>query len=458
MVKKLAILNLILFYSILLVFSGCGTGEVEIYPPIVFKAMPGAFSGPTIDKNLEVKVVDAQTTKELQGAHVFIHQGNPMELIAEGTTDADGKVSFTGEEISGAVTVTVTGCEEEAYDTVSFIDINSSNMIIPITLRKSRSKVKTALTFPGLSAGDERLTYYINDQPKAELELTTVGKTEPDPHIVRVLSRPLAFSAMAMDAAENTTKFGFTVVPEGPIPVKTPTMLKMNKVNTETVKIVNGNIEFPPSNLELPQGGWDPSKYYSLGVFADAGIAGAVFAGFGNVTSEYNYQAFCCRTSGLKDMYLLITAFNRKDSWAEMSMIYLHSEFNQLPKSHDFKFKQVPKLLHTENVENSLYPVLKWIPGQGDLNVVTIRHDEYDYNWKIYSKNNSEKLVVFIPPIKPGSAGALLSGAEYRFQVETWSIDNFNYNAVDFQQIRKSITDKVRSKRYRFTIQDITSE
>ncbi|MBN1355287.1 hypothetical protein JXA40_03345 [bacterium] len=439
----------------LIALGGCGNSAVEIYPPVEFKAVHGSFSGEPVADNLEITVVDAYSGKPLKGATVLVHQGHPPVLSGREITGPEGKVSFAGNGINSKVTVTVTGCEKEAYDTISFVNVNSADMTIPLTIRKSPNLQDSALTFLGLDNSDDELTYYVNDVPGAGLKISSEGRktsVDPDPYVYKIADRPGAVSAMAVDATENTTKFGFSLFPRGPLPVSTPAVLDMSRISQETVKIVQGHVQNPPANLDPPSGGWNPQQYYSMAVFADGGIAGDVFAGFGNIMPDYKYQAFCCRTPGLDHLFVKVTAFNRSDLWAESAVAFLHSSFQNLPQTLDLTFKSASKGLHAESGESAPYPLLKWEPGAGDMDIITIRHDDYDFNWELYLSSADSAGSLTIPPLIPGSEGALIPGEEYRFRVDTWTIPQFDIDVLNFQKIRRSVTHKSRSGRQRFWV------
>jgi hypothetical protein len=446
---------------ILLGLSGCGSGPAEIFPPVVFKPEIGSFSNSPIQDNLSIKTLDAATGNPLKGAVVMIHQGDPPELLARDVTGPDGTVSFAGKGINGPVCVTVTGCEKEAYDTISFIDINAAEMTIPLVLRKAFPAGKASVTFLSLDSGDDALMYYVNDQPQSELKISSSGKktsVNPDPYSFKMVKKPSSVSALATDPSGTTTKFGFSVFPNGPLPVSTPAMIKMNRISSETVKVVRGKLAHPPANLKPPKNGWDTPENYSLAIFADGGIAGDVFAGFGNIMPDFKYEAFCCKTTGLENLLLKVTAYNRSDFWAESSQTLAHYTFDTLPETLDLTFKNVPKELHQEWIEGMAYPELKWKPGQGNLEIITIRHDEYNYTWKIYSPAQGNTGSLMIPPLTPGSEGALIEGEEYRFRVETLTISDFDYNSLSFQSLRHNVDHRARSSRQRFLVREVNQE
>ncbi len=332
------------------VLNGCGEKEIkQLYPPVVYKAPVGELGGGPINDNLTVKTVEMLDGKPIPSAKVFIHATETLELLAEADTGPDGTVSFAGKGITGPVTVTVACNQTLAYDTVSFVGINTANMVIPLERRKSPEKIKTALTFLGLDSGDAKLTMSRNDIPFPEKDVKA-GKLDEDPWVLTVEEQPIAFSALVADAGGNTTKFGFAVEPDGPIPVETPAMINLERVTNDNVKQCRGKIENPPANLESPAEGWDPYTRYIFQVYSDGGLAGDVVAGFANLDNSYAYQAFIVKTPGLENQRMEVSAFNRRDAWSEMSTAIAHFTFDAAPASSDFSFLGAPKNLQIEKL------------------------------------------------------------------------------------------------------------
>ncbi len=434
---------------------GCENEKVAIYPPVAFRPILGGAEGGIIHDNLIVTVVDAWSGKPLNGAVVFIHQGNPLEEKAKIKTGEDGVASFANLGISGPVTVTVIHEEREAYDTISFCDINAAKVTIPLTIRKPPDKVSTALTFLGLDTGDSSLMLFRNEVPYKEMKIMSQGNqlsVDPDPLVKTVPCRPIGFSAMATDQSGNTSKFGLTVMPDGPLPVSTPAMINMSTVNTGVVKVVSGKMAHPPANLKSPKNGWEPYKRYNFQVFLDGGLAGLISSGFANISNTFEYQAFCVSTPELPLMSLEVSAFNRMDAWAEMTTSILHGTFQALPEKHDFEFKNVPKDLHRQLSGNDNYPILHWEPVEGDLDIVSIYQSEYDYTWNLYLPGGKKSDSLPIPPIPMGSIGSILPDQMYRFRVETWTIPGFDYNNFSFQALANTVTHKARSTLFKFTV------
>ena len=453
--KKRVVLR---FYLLILVMAagsmllnGCGKKEViEIYPPIVFKPQAGELGGGAIADNLFVTTVEMTNGKPVSGARVFVHQPDTLELLADAVTGPDGTVSFAGKGITGPVVVTVTCNENIAYDTVSFVGINAANMVVPLDRRKSPEKVQTALSFIGLDSGDAKLTASQNDVPLQE-QPVTAGKIEADPWTVTVDAEPLAFSAFVTDASENTTKFGFTVEPDGPIPVQTPAMIDLVRVSDQNVRICRGKIENPPANLELPVDGWDPFSRYIFQVYSDGGLAGDVVSGFANLDNSYAFQAFVVKTPVLTRQKFEVSAFNRRDAWSEMTSAFVHYTFDTIPQNVDISFIDAPKGLQSEKLENLPLPRLVWSSTEGNFHQVEIYHADYNFRWTLYVAGENPGGVV-IPPIEPGSEGSLIIGEIYRFRVISWQVPGFDFNQMSFQKLSESVTHRSRSSMTQFMV------
>jgi hypothetical protein len=433
------------------VFSGCRkVDEIEIFPPIVFKPVPGEIGGGPVNDNLIVTTVEKTTGRAIRNAKVFVHQGEPLELVAESETDAEGTVSFAGQEITGPVTVTITCNQTIAYNTLSFVNVNAAKIVAPLERRKSPDKVNTALTFVGLGILDEKLSISRNEHTFPDIELDG-GNLPEDPWITSVDNVPLAFSALTLDAGGNTTKFGFTVAPDGPIPPETPAMINLLPVSTQNVKIVRGNIQNPPANLDQPSAGWDPHKFYIFHSLGDAGQAGNVAAGFANVDVGYGFQTFVVETPGLDIHKLQVSAFNRQDAHGEMTTTCKTFRFENTPENFDVSFMNVPKQLQIDTDSDSIYPDLVWYSPEGNYTQVDIFHADYNYRWTLYVAGDDVNRMV-IPPLEPGSEGALVSGELYRFRVTAWDVPGLNPDNMTFQELREKTVHRARSALTRFMI------
>lgn len=448
------IISLSLVIVSLLLLSACGSKEaVSVYPPIVFKPVPGQLDGGAIADNLKVTAVVSLTGKALKDAEVYVHQGEPYELKAQMTTNDQGTADFTGKGINGPVTVTVTCNKTEAYDTVTMMNVNAANLIIPMIPRKDPEKSKTALTFLGLDAGDTGLSLSRNDVPYNEKAVKS-GKLEQDPWTMRVPDKPVAFSALVTDGGGNTSKFGYTVEPDGPIPEATPAQIMLNRVTGENVKMTKGSIDNPPANLDMPTAGWDPYKRYIFQIYSNAGIAGDVVAGFANLTREYGYQAFIVNTPELDKMRLEVSALNRSDAWSEMATAIQHFSFDNAPMKQDFHFIDAPKNLQISKVDGQIYPNLVWEISTGNLTQLEIFHADYNYHWTIYAAGENITTMT-LPPLEPGSPGALQTEEIYRFRVTNWLVPGLDFNASSFQAINETVTHKARSTLVKFMVKGV---
>jgi len=432
-------------------FYGCKKQEAsQIFPPVVFMPVSGEFAGGPIKNNLIVTTVEETTGKIVKGAEVFIHQGDPVQLIARLETNDEGIADFKTVEMVGPVTVTVTCNKSIAYDTVSFVNINAARLTIPLVRRKKAGKTKTALTFAGLDSGDTMLNLSRNDVPFKEKQIKA-GTLEEDPLIVTVPAEPLSFSALVMDAAGNTTKYGFAVEPEAPIPAATPATINLIRVNSDNVRVCKGKIENPPANLGEPTDGWDPYKRYIFQVFADGGQAGDVVTGFANLARDYTYQAFIIQSPGLDKMKFEVTATNRSDAWSETSTVYKYFSFENAPSTADINFISVPKNLQISKVEKQILPDLIWESFDGNLIKVDIYHADYDYHWSIFIPGEKVQKLV-LPPLDLGSPGALLGDEIYRFKVTALLIPDFDFNKMNFQTVRNTLTHKAASTLVKFML------
>ncbi len=442
---------LTLFTASVLTLVGCQQEkEIEIFPPVVFKPVAGEIGGGPINDNLVVTTVEKTTGNVIQGAKVFVHQGEPMELVAQGETDAEGQVSFAGEGITGPVTLTITCNQTISYDTLSFVNINAARIVAPLDRRKTPDKVETALTFIGLDILDDKLSISRNEITYPDIELDA-GKIPEEPWKTSVNNLPVAFSALAMDAGGNTTKFGFTVAPDGPIPPETPAMIKLNPISPQNVKIVRGEIENPPANLDQPSAGWDPHRHYIFHSFSDAGQAGNVAAGFSNVDVGYGYQAFVVETPGLETHKLEISAFNRQDAHGEMTTTYKTFRFDDTPEEFDVSFMNAPKQLQSDTSADNVYPDLVWYSQNGNFYQIDIFHADYNYRWTLYVAGDDVNRLV-IPPLEPGSEGALIKGEVYRFRVVAWDVPGMDSDNMTFQELRETAAHRARSSLVRFMV------
>lgn len=431
--------------------QGCAKQEAaQLFPPIVFKPVFGEINGGPINDNLTVTAVEKLTGQPVAGARVFVHAMDSMELLADGTTGSDGVASFADKAIIGPVSVTITCNETIAYDTVSFIGINAAHVVVPLDRRKSPEQVKTALTFVGLDSGDTKLSVNKNDFSLPEKEVEA-GKLEEDPWVLTLDNQPAAFSAFAMDAGGNTTKYGFTVEPDGLIPAATPAMIDLVRVTADNVKTCRGKIENPPANLETPSDGWDPFTRYIFQVYSNGGLAGDVVAGFANLDNAYNYQAFIVQTPVLTKQRFEVLAFNRRDAWSEMTTAFHYFTFETAPETLDISFIDVPKNMQIEKLVEHPLPKLIWISSEGNFKQVEIYHADYNYRWTLYLAGETTDHVI-LPPIEPGSEGSLIIGEIYRFRVITWQIPGFDFNSMSFQQMADSVTHRARSSMTQFMV------
>ncbi|MCD4653803.1 hypothetical protein K8T06_07690 [bacterium] len=453
--KKNQVARIILLFIAIIVglngFYGCSKNDsAEIFPPIVFKPVSGQLSGGAVSDNLVVTTVEKTTGKIIKDAIVFVHQGEPAELKARVVTDEKGVADFTGQGISGAVTVTVTCNKTIAYDTVSFVNVNAAQMIIPLERRKDSEKTRTALTFIGLDSGDTKLTLSRNDIPFKDKPVKA-GNLDEDPWILTVPAEPMAFSALVMDTEGNTTKYGFTVEPDGPLSEATPAMINLVRVNSDNVKMCKGSLENPPANLDEPTKGWDPYKRYIFQVFADAGMAGDVVSGFANIARDYSYQTFIVKSPGLENMKFEVIATNRGDAWSETSTVIRHFTFGNAPETNNFNFINVPKNLQISKVENQILPNLVWESSDGNLTEVSLYHADYNYHSKLYIPGE-EIQTLTIPPLELGSAGSLLADEIYRFKVTKWLVPGLDFANVSFQEILDNVTNRSASTLVKFMV------
>ena len=451
---SILVLSIILISGCMLMF-GCSKEVIQKYPSVVYKALPGEFSGGPIQDNLVVRVVDAVTKKPLKNSNVYIHQDEPMQLKTIGETDSEGQISFKGQGISGPVTVTVTNSDEKTYDTITFIDINSAQMTIPLNVREAPEEIRTALDIVGFDPIDDKLTVYKNERPFPDMKLVTEGQEihpEKDPITLKVPQKPFGISALVFDAADNIRKYGFIVEPDGPLPVTTPAIMPLTEVRTDNAKMIRGTLPSQPANLDAPTDGWDPFKRFSMAVFADGGMAGPILSGFGNIYKEFKYQAFCSDVEGMDHFFVELSAFNRRDVHAETTISYYHGTFQELPETYNFEFKNVAKDLVVDRPDDYAYPTLKWLHPGGDMVKIIIRQDEFDYTWDIYAALDGEVNSVSIPPLPLEKAGSLLVGEVYNYRVESWWIPDFDYTNMSFNQINRTIAHKSRSQRMKFMI------
>jgi len=443
--------------GVIMILTGCGQEEaVDVYPPIEFTPVPGGATGGPVNDNLLVTVVEETTGSPIEGATVLIHQGEMYELKATGTTGPDGQATFAGQGITGPYTATVTCNKSIAYDTVSFININAAQLTVPLQRRKESEEVRTALTFPGLDAGDEKLSLFRNDVPYQE-KVIKGGSLEEDPLMLKVPDEPMAFSAMAMDAGGNTTKYGFTVEPSGPLPAATPAMINLVRVSQDNVKICNGSIEHPPANLEAPANGWELNRRIIFQVFGNGGIAGGIVAGFANMSSEYTYQAFIVETPGMENMRMEVTAKNRSDAWTEMTTAFKHFSFMNAPANADFTFIKAPKNLQINSQSEGIYPELVWESDEGNLTQVEIFHADYNYHWTLYVFGEDIQ-TLHMPPLEPGSPGAMVADEIYRFRVTKWLIPGLNEVDWTFQGLKETVTHQSHSTLVKFMVKGSEEE
>lgn len=443
-------ISAMIFFSF---FSACKKQEIiEIFPPLVFKPRPGGVTGGAINENLAVTAVEKINGAPVQGATVFVHNGETHELLAEGVTGPDGTVSFDGKPIAGPVSITLTCNETIAYDTVSFIGVNSAKVTIPMTRRKAPEKVKTALTFLGLDYEDTKLSINRNEYTVPDIELESgTGKIPEDPWTTSVDDQPLAFSAFSMDTGGNTKKFGFTVEPDGPLSVDTPAMIDMTPVSTQNVKTCRGMIENPPANLDMPSTEWDPYKHYIFQVVTDGGLAGEVMAGFANIDKGYSYHAFIVETPGLLNGRMEISAFNRRDAWGEMTTRYYPFQFENAPEKLDIDFLNVPKQLQIEKEKDLVFPDLVWFPPENNFSQVEIHHADFKYRWTLYVMGENVGKIT-LPPLEPGSAGSLIVGEIYGYRVIGWKIPGLDYSNWSFQELEQKATYRARSSLVQFMV------
>ncbi|MBN1296503.1 hypothetical protein JXA80_06960 [bacterium] len=438
--------------AVVMVFGiGCSRKDaIELYPPVVFEPVPGGGTGGSIADNLVVSVVEKNNGKPIANAVVYVHQGEDWVQAGMEKTGPDGVASFAGKGISGSVTVTVTCNEDVAYDTVSFIGIDTAKLTVPLERRKEPENTRTALTVLGLDAGDSALTLSRNDVPYSEKTVKS-GKLEDDPIVLSVPDEPLAFSAMVSDAGGNTTKYGFVVEPDGPLPQQTLAMLNLVRISTDTVRMCNGSIEHPPANLDEPSDGWDPYKRYIFQVFADGGRAGNIVAGFANISNEYSYQAFIVQTPGIQRTRLEVSAMNRSDAWTEMTTAFRYFTFPDVPSVVDFKFMKVPKNLQISKIENQAYPDLIWEGSEGNVTEVEVYHGDYNFHWTLFVMGEGINRLR-LPPLEPGAPGSLIADEIYRFQVTQWLVPAMNPTDWTFQGLNEQVTHRAKSTLVKFMV------
>jgi hypothetical protein len=448
-VRHIIILSAVIILSACL--SACKKQEkIDIFPPVVFKPELGELTGGPINDNLIVTAVDKADGTPVQEAKVFVHDSETYELLAETSTGPDGTASFAGKGITGPVTVTLTCNQTIAYDTVSFIGTNSAKLTVPMNRRKAPDKVNTAVTFLGLDYADAKLSISRNEHTYPDIELEA-GKLPEDPWTASVEKLPLAFSALSMDPGGNTTKFGFTIEPDGPLPVGTPAMVNMVPGSTDTGKICGGKIENPPANLDVPSIEWDPHKHYIFQIFGNGGRAGSVMTGFANIDKAYSYQAFIVQAPGLMNSRMEISAFNRSDAWGEMTTQYNSFMFENTPESFDVGFMNVPKQLQIEKQEGQVFPDLIWFPTDSNMTQLEIHHADYNYRWTLYKVGDSLDKIT-LPPLEPGSPGSLITGEIYRFRVIGWKIPGLDSANWSFQELREKATHRARSSLAQFMV------
>ncbi|MGB3975665.1 MAG: hypothetical protein WBM02_06675 [bacterium] len=456
MINKNRARYLIVFISAMIffsLFSACKKQEIiEIFPPIVFSPRLGGITGGPLNENLVVTAVEKTNGAPVEGATVFVHDSETHELLAEEVTGPDGRASFEGKPIKGPVAITLTCNQTIAYDTISFLGVNSAKVTVPMTRRKTPEKVKTALTFLGLDYDDAKLSINRNEHTFPDIELESgTGKVPEDPWVTSVEDLPLAFSAFSTDLGGNTKKFGFTVEPEGPLSVDTPAMINMVPVSTQNVKTCRGEIENPPANLDTPSTEWDPYKHYIFQVYADGGLAGDVMAGFANIDKGYTYQAFIVETPKLLNGRMEISAFNRRDAWGEMTSRYYPFQFENAPENLDITFLNVPKQLQIEKEKDQVFPDLVWFPSETNLTLVEIHHADFKYRWALYVMGENVGKIT-LPPIEPGSAGSLVVGEIYGYRVIGWQVPGLDYTNWSFQDIEQKATHRARSSLVQFMV------
>jgi hypothetical protein len=420
------------------------------------KPLPGRFAGGPIRDNLHVVIVDSATEKPLKGAIVYIHQGSPLEEKSKEVADQDGAIDFTGKGITGPVTVTVVCETKEAYDSLTIQQVDASDLIIPMQLRKEIPQTKSSLAFTGLDENDFSMSLYVNKDKEVEESIrleNNIRTISPNPYPLKVSRQPLGFLAIARDESGNPTKFGVAVLPDGPPPsIKTPTIITMDKPASGSFKTISGSLQFPPSGMEKPETGWDIARQVKIEVYADAGMGGRMVSGIGAVLPETGYKVHCCKMPDIYNMELIASISGEPDSGSETSRSYLHSRFDDLPAAYDFQFKKAPKNVRCVRSEDASFPAFEWDPCEGDIIVVSITQPKYDFNWKIYCPGGKQTQSAAMPPLPFGSSGSLLPGIEYFCRVEALTVPELDFNNLRFERVISGLTHSAASRRCSFKV------
>ncbi len=438
--------------------SGCGKDRVETVPPIVFQPVPGGISGPEISDNLVITVVDRTYGNPLSGARVFVHQGKSLTLVAEMETDENGVADFTGGNISGPVTVTAICQVNMAYDTLTLKNINASQIEMPLQLRKKNTKTKIAMQFEGLDTGDLMLAAFRNTIPLQPVNLDP--ESDEDSSGVRILKRtvyrqPLGLSALVYDQQKQPSGFGAIIRPSGPPPRSTPIRFPIHRITDKNLKKMTGSIELP-ENMDQPPDGWVTSSHVTMKVLASGGICGSVIAGLVEISDDLKYRADFIKIPDLESYILETVVRNGRSGNGQESIFYIRDGFDNLPVEMNIQCPPVPVGIFMERKHTDIYPVFRWDSAGGNLQKCTLFNSEYNYYWEIYDRGDPQNAVLTVPPLEPGSPGTLVPGEVYRFQVESMSVKDLDYNHWSFQSVESDLRYRSRSSPMKFKMMAVS--
>ncbi len=406
---------------------------------IAITPVPGSVRGGRIHGNLRVNLLDAATGRAMPGGHISVQPGPKNNSEIHMTTDNLGAATIVNKDFSGPVNITVTCCPDEAFDTLSLIDVDSASLDIPIELRKRRRRVRSRFVLQGITSTDKNFIVNVDD---GSLHRKTIAMKDPPDSTLRFHST-VNFAPFCLSVfPENFTRISFAFFNAFPRkgirnhPIVLRKFAKKHFIGKcDSDKIADAFTE-PTEKPVL-----------SCRIYGAMGIAGRLITGQAEFTDENHVAGDYYIIPGIRDTIVELRAVGRKFESAVFRKLSSQSRVDRNIEML-FTFREPPTV--SASVLPSGTVEIKWRGVESDLSIVHIRQKKYDYSWDIYVPGNRREVIV--PEIPLREAGGLLPGVKYSVRVECLVIPGFSFQAWDWEMIRSSVTHKVVSSPANFQI------
>ena len=418
----------------------------EIHASFIVTPVPGSMGSSPLSGKISIQVVNSMSAKPVPGSIVYIYQGSDSHELVQLTTDKDGACDWQDERLTQPVTLTVVSQEREAYDTMTLIDANAASVIIPLKLRKKPPERRIRMAFEEFTEAEYNLRVFTNEQLKISEPLRSAkGKSLPltNPYPLKIPLSDVFWMAVTLDKTGVPSRWASALIgSDQQVPGSLPCSFKV--IEPDEAKKVRVEFAAPEKGSGLIPDAWQTTRDLSVSCSVEAGIIGPVSSGIAAVVSDHSVDAYIIRSSDLTAYRIDVTACpNQRTDQMSSTRIYRYA-WDELPQSIRVEWKEPPS--------NPIYSYdpnrwlrFSWDSEPGHLNVLTIYHPKYDFNWTIYSPASRFPGSIAVPRLPAGSIGMMLPGEIYSACIEVLLIPEFHYESFSFQDIWNRVIEKTRS-------------